>query len=105
MIKGLSGKVDIIFTEDASAFLLIIPYCQTSKEFLSCYSMTGIKREWMPGFKAYRFNSKDFYDVVELLPDFFKGDEDDYSLSDCRPAGSLADIRTGRKRQTERYVP
>lgn len=105
MIKGLSGKVDIIFEPDAKYFLLTISYCAASKEFLSCFGMTGIKREWMPGFKAYRFNSTDFYDVTELLPDFFKGDEDDYSLSDCRPAGSLADIRPGRKRQTEGYVP
>jgi len=105
MINGLSSKVDIIFESDIEHFLLTIPYCPASKEFLGCYSMTGVKREWMPGFKAYRFSSNNFYDIVELLPDFFKGGEDDYSLSDCRPAGSLIDIRPHSKRQAEGYVP
>jgi len=105
MIKGLDQRVDIIFEPDAKYFLLTIPYCVASKEFLGCYSMTGVKREWMPGFKAYRFGSDNFYDVCELLPDFFKGGEDDYSLNNCRPAGSLTDIRPRRKRQAEGYVP
>lgn len=105
MIKGLDQRVDIIFEPDMEHFLLTIPYCAATKEFLSCFGMTGIKREWMPGFKAYRFNSKDFYDVIELLPDFFNGGDDDYSLNNSRPAGSLDNLRTRGKRQTEGYVP
>lgn len=105
MIKGLDQRVDIIFEEDTGHFLLAIPYCAVTKEFLSCFGMTGIGREWMPGFKAYRFSSDNFYDVVELLPDFFNGGADDYSLGDSRPAGSLTDIRPGHKRQTKDYVP
>lgn len=71
MIKGLSSKVDIIFEPDAEHFLLSLPWSQASKNFLGCYGMVGIKREWLPGFRAYRVDSKDFDDVMELLPDFF----------------------------------
>jgi len=116
MIKGLDQRVDIIFEEDARHFLLSLPYCQASKDFLGCYTMTGlaIQREWMPGFKAWRFSLDSFYDIVELLPDFFpapedifsKGDEDnDYSLDNSRPAGSLDNIRPSRKRQAKNNVP
>jgi hypothetical protein len=115
MIKGLDQRVDIVFEPDAKHFLLAIPYCAASKEFLGCYSMTGlgIQREWKPELRAYRFSSNNFYDIVELLPDFFpvpedifgKGDEsNDYSLSDCRPAGSLDNIRPRRKRQAKKHV-
>lgn len=115
MIKGLDQRVNIIFEPDVRHFLLTIPYCTASKDFLGCWTMTGlaIQRTWMPELRAYRFSSDNFYDIVELLPDFFsapedifgKGDEDnDYSLGDCRPTGSLADIRPRRKRQTENNV-
>jgi hypothetical protein len=105
---GLDKRVDIIFESDIGHFLLTLPppwECPASKEFLGCFGMTGIKREWMPGFKAYRFGSDSFYDVCELLPDFFKRGEDDYGLDNCRPAGSLTDIQSSRKRQAEGYVP
>ena len=119
MIKGLDQRVDIIFEPDAKHFLLTIPYCAASKELLGCYSMTGlgIQRTWKPELRAYRFSSDNFYDIVELLPDFFlapedifgKGDEgNDYSLNNlinCRPTGSLTDIRPSRKRQAAHYVP
>ena len=71
---GLVPEVDIIFEPDAGHFLLLIPYGNAARDFLSCYGMAGIKREWMAGFKMWMFAAKDYDNIMELLPDFFAED-------------------------------
>lgn len=74
MIAGLDPRVNIIFEPDGEHFLLSMPYGQAAKDFMGCYSMTGlaIQRQWMPEDRAWRFNASNYDDIMELLPDFFE---------------------------------
>jgi hypothetical protein len=71
MIKDLDQRVDLWFEEDTKHFLLKLPYSDTGKEFLTCFSMYGVKREWLSELKAWRFDSKEYDGIMELLYQYF----------------------------------
>lgn len=77
MIKGLDQRVDLWFEEDAEHFLLKLPYHKTTWEFLSCFSMFGIKRQWVDSFKARRFHSSEYDGIMELLYQYFPAPENE----------------------------
>ncbi len=70
-IAGLDRRIDVWFTEDAQYFYIRMPYCKETFEMLDCYSMAGVWREWDADIKARKFRAEDYYDIMELLHQYF----------------------------------